>query len=417
MPDFNPPPAGGPDGALAWYNRSLAKVLGLNPADPTLPADLLSELSSSAQRKALGAVIDRRFRRRVDEVSGAVTMEKVGGALALIEPDEDSDPEIAGMAAAYLGAAQAALASIDPSQAPPGKCPTATAAVVEQARATLAAVIAEAPVRRNRLQTIIHLDELTNMHDGLISELRKTFRTVSNNSPASIALERADKSIGLMLTMLEEFQKSMKKPCSGERPSLSDIAEVVTGCGAHVSTYARNVRTAFRAAGIGTCELRTVRLDCGAMDMGGQPIKFVTLDEGLQVLETELDRWSALIASGRQPGYANVKRSAERLKCLAEAIQSTSILQTLGIPCPSTTQPGPRDAFALSLAYQLDRLRRYTVAVVEVIMGDRPLYGWDEEEVETDSDALPNAPLEPMDKAARRTSSSGRASDPGQQGD
>src|SRR5436853_2388105 len=161
MLDFNASPAGGPDGALAWYNQSLAKVLGLNPADPTLPADLLSELTTDAQRKALARVIDGRFRRQIDPVTGAVTIDQVGDPLVLIEPDEDSDPVVAGLAASYLGAAKAAIAAVDPGQCIPGTCADQVADIIRHIEATIDTVTAEAPARRNGFQMYLHLNELT----------------------------------------------------------------------------------------------------------------------------------------------------------------------------------------------------------------------------------------------------------------
>lgn len=384
MPDFSPSPAGGPDGALAWYNRSLAKVLGLNPADPTLPADMLSQLSTGAQRKALGAVIDRRFRRRVDEVTGAVTMERAGDAFLLIEPDEDSDSETASLTTAYLGGAQAALASIDPSQALPGKCPTAVAGTIEQVRSTIATIIAEAPARRNRLQMLIHLDELTNVNDGLMRELTRMFGTTSDD-PDSVGLERARKSIRLAQDMLKGFEEEMTVRSKRDRPSLAEIAEVVSSCGAHVSTHARNVRTALRDAGIGSCELRAVKLECATvMQASWKAFRIVTLDQGLQALETEPDRWPALIASGHSAGFASLRRSAERLKSLVEGMDPASILKSLGILSKSKTQSAPREAFALALAYKLERLCGYSLSILNVILREATLDPLSEDALETD---------------------------------
>lgn len=375
MPDFNRPPAGGPDGALAWYNQSLAKVLGLNPADPTLPSDLLSELSTSAQRKALGAVIDRRFRRRVDQVTGAVTMEKLGDALVVIEPDEDSDPEMALLTTTYLGAAQAAVASIEPSQALPGRGAAEVAGLVQQIQSTIATIIAEAPARRNRFQMILHVDELIHREDGLIGKLLEMFEGACDEPAASVGRERAIKSVGLAGRMVKTFQALVEKRPEVHRPSLSEIADIVASCGAHVSTHARNVRTALRAASIGTCELRAVELEFTVMEAADEAIDTVTLDEGLQTLETEPNRWPVLIASGQASGFDHVERSAVRLKPMVEAIDSAAILKKLGILAESDTQSGAREAFALNLSYQLDRLRGYTLSVLKMILREAPAYG------------------------------------------
>lgn len=386
--DFNPPPAGGPDGALAWYNQSLAKVLGLNPADPTLPADMLSELSTAAQRKALGTVINRRFRRRVDEVTGAVTMEKSGDAFAIIEPDEDSDPEMALLTTTYLGAAQAAVASIDPNQALPGRSAAEVSGLVQQIQSTIAAIVAEAPVRSNRFQMILHLDELIHDQDGLIGTLSKMFEANYDGPAASVGLERAIKSAGLARRMLETFKTVIEKRPEGSQPSLSEIADVVASCGAHVSTHARNVRTALRAAGIGSCELRAVEIQFSLFEACEEPVNTVTLDEGLQTLETEPKRWPVLIASGLGSGFDHVERSATRLKPMVEAFDSAAILKRLGILAEGDTQSGAREAFALSLSYQLDRLRGYTLSVLKMILREVPVHARLEAAIEQEGNAM-----------------------------
>ncbi|HEY0131225.1 MAG TPA: hypothetical protein VGB57_07455 [Allosphingosinicella sp.] len=374
MPDFNPSPAGGPDGALAWYNHSLAKVLGLNPADPTLPADLLSELNTAAQRKALAAVIDRRFKRHVDEVTGAVTMERVGDPLILIEPDEDSDPVIGGLATTYLGAAQAAIAGIDPAQCIPGACAEQVAGLIRQIQANIATVTAEAPGRRNRYQMLLHLHELTDPNDGLLLRLGQVFGEGRNVPVDSVGWERAIGAIGLAKGALASFEMAIVELRAGDdEPSLSEIAEIVGGCGAHVSTHARNVRTALRGAGIGGCELRGVELTIPTVQLSCEAFEMVTLDQALQVLETEPARWAALIASGRRSGFDNVKRSAEAMLPMVNAINPTSILKTLGILAESEAQSEPREAFALALSYQLDRLRGYALSVLRMILREAPL--------------------------------------------
>lgn len=368
MPDFNPPPAGGPGGALAWYNRSLAKVLGLNPADPTLSADLLSDLTTSAKRKALGAVLDRRFQRRVDPTTGAVTIERVGDALILTEPDGDSDPVIAGLATTYLGAARAAIAAIDTDQCLPRTCPGEAAAVVRQIQANIGALIAEAPARQNRFQMLLHLNELTDTHDGLLRTLARMFGNERDLPVESMGRERAMKSIGLAEAALASFEAAIVQLRSDDEPSLSEIAEVVGSCGAHVATHARNVRTALRGAGIGTCELRGVELKFDMVVLASEPVNGVTLDQALQVLETEPARWATLIASGRRSGFDNVRRSAEALLPMVDAIHPATILKRLGILAESETQSEPREAFALALSYQIDRLRGYALSVLRMIL-------------------------------------------------
>jgi hypothetical protein len=149
---------------------------------------------------------------------------------------------------------------------------------------------------------------------------------------------------------------------------LSEIAEVVGGCGAHVATHARNVRTALRGAGIGACELRGVQLKFDMVLLATEPVNGVTLDQALQVLETEPARWAALIASGRRSGFDNVRRSAEALLPMVDSIQPAAILKRLGILAESDTQSEPREAFALALSYQIDRLRGYALSVLRMIL-------------------------------------------------
>lgn len=373
MPDFNPSPAGGPDGALAWYNYSLAKVLGLNPADPTLPADLLSELSTSAQRKALGAVIDRRFRRRVDPVTGAVTMERLGDPLILTDPDEDSDPAVGALATTYLGAARAAIAAIDPNQCLPGICADQVAGIVRQIQASLATVTAEAPARRNRYQMLLHLHELTDPNDGLLLRLGRAFGEGRSVPVDSVGWERAIGSIALARGALASFESALVELRGDDEPSLSEIGEIVSGCGTHVSTHARNVRTALRGTGIGDCELRGVEVRFPPVQLSCETFEVVTFDQVLQVLETEPARWAALIAGGQRSGFDNVRRSAEALLPMVNAIDPRAILKTLGILSGSKIQSAPREAFALTLSYQLDRLRGYTLSVLRMILREAPL--------------------------------------------
>lgn len=374
MPDFNPTPTGGPDGALAWYQQSLARVLGLNPADPTLPASLLSELGTTAQRKALGAVIDRRFRRRIDDVTGAVTMERVGDPLILLEADEGSDSVMADLATTYLGRAHAAIAAIDTDLCIPGTCADQVAGIVRQALATLATVTAEAPALRNRYAMLIHLNELTEPSEGLLRKLSDVFGAGREVPVDSMGWERAIGSLTAAKGALAGFEAAIVEMRTCDDPtSFSEIAEIVNGCAAHVSTHARNVRSALRGAGIGACELRAVELEVCIMQLSCEAVARVTLDQGLQALETEPQRWATLIASGHRSGFDNVKRSAEALLPMVRAIKPAAILKTLGILADAENQSEPREAFALALTYQMDRLRGYASSVLGMILREAPL--------------------------------------------
>jgi len=372
MPDFNPSPTGGPDGALAWYQQSLARVLGLNPANPTLPAGMLSELSTRAQRKALGDVIGKRFRRSVDDVTGAVRIEQVGDRLVFTETEEDTDPVIAGLAATYLGAARAAIGAIDTDQCVPGKCADEVAGVIRQIEATIDTVIAEAPAHRSRLQMLMHLHELTESDTGLLSRLSRDFGEGSLDPVDTLGRERAIGAIALAKGALASFENAMEsaRTCDDE-PSLTQIGEIVRGCGAHISTHARNVRTALQGAGIGACELRGVQLPLPtAYQFSLEGIKTVSFDQALQALETEPERWVRLIADGRRAGFEIVISSAQTMRSTVEAIDTESILKTLGILGKTDQQSEPREAFALALSFQLDRMCGYAKSVLDMILGD-----------------------------------------------
>lgn len=373
MPDFTSMPAGGPDGALSWYNRALATVLGLNPADPTLPADLLSELATDAQRKALGTVIGRRFQRRFDPITGMATIAQVGGPLVLVEAGEDADPVLARVAATYLGAARAAIGTIDTSQCIPGKCADEIAGIIRQAEALIDTIIAEAPSRRNRFQMFLHLDELTDRTFGLIGRLGQLFKSSGGADPNTIGWERANESIAIATGALDCFEKAIGEVRGlGDEPSLAETAEIIRGCGAHVSIHARNVRAALRGAGIGTCELSAVPLTLITV-LSSQDFKSVSLDEALQALESEPERWATLIAGGQAADFINVRRSAETLHNMLSEIDTETILKSLGILSSSKTQSEPREAFALSLSFQMDRLWGYALSVLNMILGNAPL--------------------------------------------
>jgi hypothetical protein len=372
MPESTSMPAGGPDGALAWYNQSLAKVLGLNATDPTLPADMLSELATDAQRKALGAVIANRFRRNVDLVTGAVTIDQVGDALLLAEPAEESDPVVAGLATSYLGAASAAISAVDPSRCIPGICADQVADIVRHIQSTIDTVTAEAPARRNGFQMYLHLNELTNDAYGLLPKLTKIFAGRNSAAIDTVAGEQALASIRIAKRALSCFEEAIREIRAGdEEPSLAEVSEIVRGCGGHVATHAANVRNALRGAGIGECELRAVELPIGAIvQLSGESFETVSLDQALHTLETETKRWPGVIASGRRDGFALVSASAETLRPMVAAIDPEAILIGLGILADSDRQSEPREAFALGLSYQLDRLRGYALSVLDMILRD-----------------------------------------------
>lgn len=371
MPDFNPSPTGGPDGALAWYQQSLAKVLGLNPANPALPAGLLSDLSTAAQRKALGEVIGKRFRRRVNAVTGAVTIEQVGDRLVLVETDEDSDPVVAGLAATYLGAAKAAIGAIDTDQCIPGVCADQVRSAIRQIEATLDTVIAEAPSHSSQLQMLMHLHELTESETGLLIKLSRDFGEDSVDPVDTLGREHAIGAIKHARDALTSFENAMDEilNCDGER-SMTEVGEVVRGCGAHISIHARNVRAALLGAGIGSCELRGVQLPLStAYQFCREGIKAVSFDQALQALETEPERWARLIADGRRAGFDIVFSSAQTMRTTVEAIDTESILKTLGILGKTDQQSEPREAFALALSFQLDRMCGYAKSVLDMILG------------------------------------------------
>jgi hypothetical protein len=370
MPDFNPSPAGGPDGALDWYNQSLAKVLGLTPADPTLPAGMLSELATDAQRRALAAVIDHRFKRSVDAVSGAVTIDQVGDALALVEPDEDSDPVIAGLAASYLGAAKAAVASLDIGQCIPGTCADEVADLVRHIQGTLDTVAAEAPSRRNAFQMYLHLNELNDGFCGLLPRLTKIFAGRGATPVDTLARERANATLAIARRAIASFEEAIREVRTGdEEPSLAELAEIVRGCASHVATHASNVRSALRGLGIGECEMRAVELSIGqCVQLSCESFETVSLDQALNALETEPGRWADQIASGQRAGFALVVASAQTLRPMVAAIDPSAILIGLGILSDAEQQSEPREAFAMRVTYLMDRMCGYALSVLDMIL-------------------------------------------------
>jgi hypothetical protein len=103
-----------------------------------------------------------------------------------------------------------------------------------------------------------------------------------------------------------------------------------------------------------------------------QPVDGVSFDQALEALESEPERWVRLIANGQRAGFAMVERSAQTMRSMVAAIDTESILKTLGILGQSDPQSEPREAFALALSFQLDRLCGYAKSVLDMILGDTP---------------------------------------------
>jgi hypothetical protein len=372
MPDFNSQPAGGPEGALAWYNQSLAKVLGLNPADPTLAADQLSELATAAQRQALAKVIDGRFTRRVDDETGAVTIDQVGDPLVLVEPDDEVDPVLGGIAANYLDAARTAIGEIDTGQCVPGACPDQVAGIVAQIRSTIDILAAEAPRRRSMLQMYLHLDELTNVNCGLLGKLNKLFNSRSASGVRTVERERALAAIRVAQRAISSFEAAMCEVIADDdEPTLTEVAKIVRGCGAHIAAQVHNVRQQLRRAGIGDCEVQAIQLKLNpAIILNGESFELVSFDQALNMLATEPARWERLLGSG-QDGFAAISGAAETLRPIVDAIDPVQILKDLGI-LPDGPPSESRDTYAAELSFGMDRMTAYAQAVLGRIIDETP---------------------------------------------
>lgn len=375
MPDFTPQPSGGPEGALAWYNQSLAKVLGLNPADPTLAADRLSELATAVQRQALAKVIDGRFTRRVDHETGAVTIDQVGDPLVLLEPDEEVDPVLGGIAANYLDAARTALAAIDVGQCVPGACPDQVAGIVAQIGSTIDILAAEAPRRRNALQMYLHLDELTNVNCGLLGKLNKLFTSRSASGVRTIERERALAAIRVAQRAVGSFEAAIcEVVADDDEPTLTEVAKIVRGCGAHVAAQVQNVRQQLRRAGIGDCEVQAIQLPLARpITLSGEAFDAVSFDQALNMLASEPARWERLLGSG-QDGFAAISGAAETLRPIVDAIDPAQILKDLGI-LPDGAASESRDTYAAELSFGMDRMTAYAQAVLARIIDETPARG------------------------------------------
>lgn len=372
MPEYTPVPAGGPDGALAWYNQSLAKVLGLSPGDPTLGVDQLSELATPVQRRALGRLIGNRFRRSIDDETGAVIIDQVGDPLVLIGPDEEADPMLAGIATSYLQAVNTAVGAIDTGQCVPGACPGQVAGLVDQIKATVEILAAEAPRRRSTLPMYIHLDELTNPSCGLFRKLNNLLTSKAASSVRSVERERALSSVRVAQHALTSFELAMREIVSDEdEATMSEVADIVRSCGAHIPAHVQNVRQRLRQAGIGDCEVQGLQLDLDrCIPLGGEDFQTISFDQALHALETEPRRWETLVAGG-QEGFAAVASSATTLLAIVDCVQSDEVLKDLGI-LPSGEGSEPRDPNAAELCYRIDRLVAYAQMVLGRIVRESP---------------------------------------------
>jgi hypothetical protein len=372
MPEFNSQPAGGPEGALAWYNQSLAKVLGLNPADPTLAVDQLSALATPAQRQAMARIVDSRFTRSVDDETGAVTIDLVGDPLVLLEPDEETDPVLGGIAANYLDAAQTAIAAIDTGQSVPGASPEQVSDLVAQIRATVDILAAEAPRRRSTFQMYLHLDELTNVNYGLLGKLNKLFTSRAASSVRTMERERALAAIRVARRAVTCFEEAIREVIADDdEPTLSEVAEIVRGCGTHIAAQVQNVRQQLRRAGIGDCEVQAIQLPLARpIPLGGETFEAVSFDQALNALASEPARWARLVGSG-QDGFAAVAGAAETLRPIVDAIDPARILTDLGI-LPDGVPSESREAYAAELSFGMDRMTAYAQAVLARIINETP---------------------------------------------
>lgn len=372
MPDFNPAPAGGPDGALAWYNQSLAKVLGLSPADPTLPVDLLSELATDGQRRAIAAVIGRRFKRTLDAQTGAVSIDQIGDPLALAEPGEKGDPATVNLANSLLGAASAAVASVDPGQCIPGTCAETVAGMIAQIQSTIDLVRSEAGSPRSTFLMSMHLNELTDHDCGLVPKMIDLLEGPEGSAVETVSRERAIASLRIANRALGCFEEAIgeMRGC-GDEPSLGEQAEIVRSCASNIACHVQNVRSALLNARISDFEIGSVEVEIGSFVQLSEGIfDRISFDQVLHVLESETRRWVSLIASGQRSGFDALERSAGTLKLVVTAINSGDILARLGILPKGSRKSEPREAIAASLGFQIDRMRAYALSVLNTVLCD-----------------------------------------------
>lgn len=372
MPDLTTHPTGGPDGALGWYRESLAKVLGLNPGDPSLAADQLGELATDAQRRALLKVVSTRFLRTVDAETGAVTIDQVGDPLVLMENDDEVDAVLAGIAGNYLAAAGNAIGSIDVGQCIPGACPDQAAGIATQIKSTLATLAAEAPRRRNTFQTFLHLDELTNVNYGLLYKLNKLFSSKAALGVRSVERERAQSAVRVAQRALTCFEEAIRETIAcDDEPTLGEVVDIVRKCGPHIAGHVQNLRRQLRRASIGDCEIQSLQLPLDrCIPLSGENFEAVTFDQALQTIETESARWRQLLAGGPE-GFTAVSSSAEALTTIVGAIQSDAILKKLGI-LPDGEASEPRQAYAADLALGIERMCAYVQLVLTRIIDVAP---------------------------------------------
>ena len=372
MPDLIPQASAGPDGALDWYNNSLAKVLGLNPADPLLTVNQLSELASPTQRRQLAKALDSRFSRHVDAETGAITIEQVGEPFVLQQSDEEADPVIADLANNYLNVADQAIAAIDAEQCIPGACGDQIAGIIAQARATIAMVRSEAPMRQSAFQMYLHLNELANDDYGLLRKLEEIYAGKRVGSIDTLGRERTVSSIKIARRALGCFEEAIREIRAGEEePTLSEISEIVRSCGSHVAAHTQNLRGAMRAAGIGDCELRSVTLEMSDhIQLSGECFASISLDQALHTLESETQLWPQLLAGGRQSNYAAVVRSAQTLRPIVAAIEPGHVLRSVGILTDTPSES--REAYAMSLSLLISRLAQFGLSVLDTILREQP---------------------------------------------
>jgi hypothetical protein len=361
MPDTDSV-GGGPDGALGWYNRTFAAILGLNPNDPVLPADKLSSLSSDEDRRAVMKAIDKRFTRYVNAETGAVVIDRLGDASSLPEPDEEQDAAVGDLAVTYLGAARSALGALDPGEGVSGVSADRIAGLLAEARATIDLVAADARRRDSGFQMYLHLDGLTHPCHGLMRKLTDVYESEPDDT---VGRERILASLRVGRQALTSFEDAVRqlRDCN---PTLGDTVDLVRGCGTHIARHARNVRMAFRGVAIGECELRTVSLPLGqCILLSGESFEALSLDQLLTILETEPARWVVLAAGGRRESLDTIVQSAATLRPAVAAIKPQGILSDLGLLGSASNGPSARCADVLFL---IERLRSYVLSILDALL-------------------------------------------------
>lgn len=366
MPESILPTAiAGADSAAAWFNRSLSQVLGLQPSATALRSDSLTLLTSEQERRAIATALGRRFLRKVDEATGAVTFEVVGTAL-VYAADEAEDPVLADIARTYLPGAKLALHSIDAELCRPGVCADQIEGLVWQATLTVDWLIAETPRRSGLLQIFLYLDQLWADERGLLSKIRKLIQEPPDGEQSrTVWHERSLQSLKTATRAIECFREALCEALEADDEfGMSRFWEVVERCTPHVAVHAATVRTAFAELGIGDCELERCEIEVPKDAVAifcDCDVRAINLGGLLDALEAEPQHWVELRRYGAADQRASVVDSAIVLMVALQGISGDEVVKGFKLLEPQSTE----------LKTRIERMCAYGISVFEAIIGGR----------------------------------------------